>query len=344
MSEIARQSTARTFIVGPVLDADGAAVTDGVIADFKLSKNGAAPAAFNGSATLTHRHTGFYSLAATTSDLDTVGSAVATIDDGTNACPPLRITVVEEAVYDALFAASAAGYGTAQTGDSFARLGAPAGASIAADIATVDTVADAIKAKTDSLTFTVAGVIDANVTYVTGTAFSTQGGSNFRTWFQNAGNPSTHTLASWHTNITGIGTDTDAIIAAFGDVPTNVWAAGTRTLTSNGNDPTAAAIASAVRTELTTELGRIDAAVSSRLATASYTAAPTTAQILAAGDVDGYSLENALKLVLAALAGKLSGAATNTVTVRAADDSKARITATVDADGNRSAVTLDATG
>jgi hypothetical protein len=324
MSEIARQSTARTFIVGPVLDADGAAVTDGVIADFKLSKNGAAPAAFNGSATLTHRHTGFYSLAATTSDLDTVGSAVATIDDGTNACPPLRITVVEEAVYDALFAASAAGYGTAQTGDSFARLGAPAGASIAADIATVDTV--------------------ANVTYVTGTAFSTQGGSNFRTWFQNAGNPSTHTLASWHTNITGIGTDTDAIIAAFGDVPTNVWAAGTRTLTSNGNDPTAAAIASAVRTELTTELGRIDAAVSSRLATASYTAAPTTAQILAAGDVDGYSLENALKLVLAALAGKLSGAATNTVTVRAADDSKARITATVDADGNRSAVTLDATG
>ena len=33
---------------------------------------------------------------------------------------------------------------TAQTGDSFARLGAPAGASIAADIATVDTVADGI--------------------------------------------------------------------------------------------------------------------------------------------------------------------------------------------------------
>lgn len=37
------------------------------------------------------------------------------------------------------------------TGDAYARLGAPAGASIAADIATVDTVADAIKAKTDNL-------------------------------------------------------------------------------------------------------------------------------------------------------------------------------------------------
>ncbi len=40
---------------------------------------------------------------------------------------------------------------TAQTGDNFARLGAPAGADLAADIATVDTVADGIKASTDNL-------------------------------------------------------------------------------------------------------------------------------------------------------------------------------------------------
>jgi hypothetical protein len=52
---------------------------------------------------------------------------------------------------------------TAQTGDSYARIGAPAGASISADIATVDTVADAIKAKTDSLTFTVSNQVDSNV-------------------------------------------------------------------------------------------------------------------------------------------------------------------------------------
>lgn len=41
--------------------------------------------------------------------------------------------------------------------------------------------------------------------------------------------------------------------------------------------PTAAANATAVRTELTTELGRIDAAVSSRMATFSYTTPPTAA-------------------------------------------------------------------
>ena len=38
---------------------------------------------------------------------------------------------------------------TAQTGDNFARLGAPAGASVSADIATVDTVVDAILAMLD---------------------------------------------------------------------------------------------------------------------------------------------------------------------------------------------------
>lgn len=79
---------------------------------------------------------------------------------------------------------------TAQTGDAFARLGAPAGASVSADIAAVksetaaivadtnelqtdlanggrlDLLVDAIKAKTDSLTFTEAGTVDANVQMV----------------------------------------------------------------------------------------------------------------------------------------------------------------------------------
>ena len=65
---------------------------------------------------------------------------------------------------------------------------------------------------------------------------------------------------------------------------------------------------------------------------------------LAAGDIDGFSLENAMKLTIAPLAGKLAGAGTSTNTIRAADDSKARITATVDAAGNRTAITLDVTG
>jgi hypothetical protein len=72
--------------------------------------------------------------------------------------------------------------------------------------------------------------------------------------------------------------------------------------------------------------------------------ASSATSILAAGDVDGFTIEQTLKLCLAALAGKLSGAATATVTIRAADDSKNRIVATVDSSGNRSAITLDGAG
>jgi hypothetical protein len=107
---VARQSTARTVTVGPVLDADGVAVTTAVVGDFKLKKNGAASAALNASATLTHDVTGHYTLALTASDLDTVGQAEVVIDKTTDACPVKEITVLEEAVYDAFYAASAVGY------------------------------------------------------------------------------------------------------------------------------------------------------------------------------------------------------------------------------------------
>lgn len=58
----------------------------------------------------------------------------------------------------------------------------------------------------------------------------------------------------------------------------------------------------------------------------------------------GLTFRQACRLMAAALAGKVSGAATSTVIVRnAVADSKNRMTATVDADGNRSAITIDAT-
>jgi hypothetical protein len=51
-----------------------------------------------------------------------------------------------------------------------------------------------------------------------------------------------------------------------------------------------------------------------------------------------------LRLMAAALAGKVSGAAGTTVTIRDVNDTRNRIVATVDANGNRSAVTLDGAG
>lgn len=54
---------------------------------------------------------------------------------------------------------------TAQTGDNFARLGAPAGASIAADILTANN-------KVSGLTFTSAGKVDSNILAINGDATS----------------------------------------------------------------------------------------------------------------------------------------------------------------------------
>lgn len=56
----------------------------------------------------------------------------------------------------------------------------------------------------------------------------------------------------------------------------------------------------------------------------------------------GLTPRGALRLIAAALAGKVSGAGGSTVTIRNVGDTKNRIQATVDSDGNRSAVTTDA--
>ena len=57
----------------------------------------------------------------------------------------------------------------------------------------------------------------------------------------------------------------------------------------------------------------------------------------------GYTLKQAQRVQLAAAGGKLSGAASTNVKIRDVGDGTDRIDATVDADGNRTAVTLDVT-
>lgn len=74
---------------------------------------------------------------------------------------------------------------------------------------------------------------------------------------------------------------------------------------------------------------------------------PSAATIAAA--VWATVIENSLtalewmRLMGASLLGKLSGAATTTVSIRDTADSKNRVVATVDSDGNRTGVTLDGT-
>jgi hypothetical protein len=86
------------------------------------------------------------------------------------------------------------------------------------------------------------------------------------------------------------------------------------------------------------------------LSAAQVTAAvPTAAQNaaglldLAAGVETGLTVRQGFRLIVAASAGKLSGAATTTVSIRNTGDDKNRVVAQVDSSGNRTSVTYDLT-
>jgi hypothetical protein len=166
---IIRKSTARTILVGPVLDSTGAAKTDEVVASIKVTKNGTV-GAINGSATLTHDHAGKYRLAYTATDSDTVGLLEFSLNSGTNDMPIVRLNVVEEAVFDALFAASAAGYQVP--------IWATAGSTVNLSATTIKTLTDAVAlpaTATIAITGNITGNLSGSVGSVTGAVGSVTG-------------------------------------------------------------------------------------------------------------------------------------------------------------------------
>ena len=78
-------------------------------------------------------------------------------------------------------------------------------------------------------------------------------------------------------------------------------------------------------------LTNLDAAVSTRA---------TVATILAGNIEDSITVAHAMQAILSACAGKSDGGGSTTIHFRDQADSKNRITATVDANGNRTAITL----
>ena len=98
----AKQSTAATLIVGPVLDSTGAEHTGLIIGDLSLSKNGGTLTALAAAATLTHIANGQYTLVMTTGNLDTLGRAQITCNKSTYQMPPIGLVVVPAMVFDSL--------------------------------------------------------------------------------------------------------------------------------------------------------------------------------------------------------------------------------------------------
>lgn len=285
---------------------------------------------------------GWYDLTLTTSHTDTVGELLVVVQDD-SVCLPVhaRFQVVEEAVYDALFAGSAAGeLAVKLSTQGKADVNAEADAALSdygANTTTPPTaaaVADAVldEAMSGHTTPGTLGKAVADVLEDTGTTL-----------------PST--LSTISTNVLTLVTKLTTGITSLaewlgllagkqaGDATalTEIRATGAG---SGTYDPTTDS-GEAIRD--TAPLGTAMRGTDSAYTGTPPTAAQNATELLdqAAGVETNRTVRGALRLILSACVGKMSGGATTTNTFRDTNDSKDRITATVDADGNRSAVTLD---
>ena len=98
----AKQSTAATLIVGPILDSAGAEYASAVIGDLSIAKNGGTLTALAASATLTHIANGQYTLVMTTGNLDTLGRLQITCNKSTYQMPPIGLNIVPAMVFDSM--------------------------------------------------------------------------------------------------------------------------------------------------------------------------------------------------------------------------------------------------
>lgn len=164
MAILLRQSTASQEVaLGYFLDsADGnSEETTLTIAntDIKLHKTGATTLANKNSGGATHISNGIYYAVLDATDTDTLGPLVIFCHVAGALAVRVECLVVTSAAYDVM---------TAATGDAYARLGAPAGASVSADVAAVKAETASIQTDTNDIqtrlpAALVSGRIDASV-------------------------------------------------------------------------------------------------------------------------------------------------------------------------------------
>jgi PKD repeat protein len=98
--QLLKQSTAATVVVGPVLDADGAAVTTATVTNFSIAKNGTVAALT--SETVTHSANGYYTIALTATNTNTLGRLDIIVNASTMSMANHRYDVLVAATYDAI--------------------------------------------------------------------------------------------------------------------------------------------------------------------------------------------------------------------------------------------------
>ena len=153
-----KQSTARNLMVFLTDSTDHVSGLAGATLTITLSKNGAAFASI--SPTVTDRGNGWYSVALTSAHTDTLGDLV--VRATASGADPIDL---REQVFAGLPGESVTVSSIATDAITATSIATSAVTEIQSGLATSADLT-AVKAKTDSLTFTVAGVVDSNIQYV----------------------------------------------------------------------------------------------------------------------------------------------------------------------------------
>lgn len=162
-----RQSTTATVLVGPVLDSTGAAVTTAVVGDFRIAKEGST--AILSGATVTHDANGYYRVALTTGNTDTVGRLAIYSNNTAQSMGTMRFTVLLPSVYDALIANATNTTGGLPT--ATAAISAFAGAISTFAGGAVASVTGAVGSVTGNVGGNVVGNVNGSVGSISGVSF-----------------------------------------------------------------------------------------------------------------------------------------------------------------------------
>jgi hypothetical protein len=354
MARLLKQSTSVDVPIGPFLDASDGVTAETALTitqpDIRLKKNGGAWAQKAAAQTLSHEENGYYEVTLDATDTNTLGLLrLAVAESG--ALPIWEDFIVLPAnVYDSLVAGS----------DT---LNANVTEWNSASVAVPET----------------AGVPVVDVGYAAGVAWGT-GAISAASIASNAitsakiatGAITTATFAAGAINAAAIAADaiTDAKVASDVTIASVTGAVGSVTGNVGGNvagsvgsvTGAVGSVTGAVGSVTGNVGGNVTGSVGSVVGNVGGNVTGSVGSVTTVSDKTGYSLSTAgvdavlddvvegsltlrhfIRLMGAALLGELSGAATTTIVVRDASDTKTRITATVDADGNRSAMSLDAT-
>lgn len=353
-----KQSTAsQSRTLGPFLDDTDfkTAETGLTIAntDIKLMVNGAASANKN-SGGGTHRVNGFYGVTFDATDTATVGElAVSVVVSG--ALPVFKtFFVVEEAVYDAIYGASAALAVGSVTGNVAGNVTGSVGSIASGGITSASYAAPT--AATYALGILAAGTAQSatstTLVLASATNFTTDsipvGGTLIITGGTGLGESR---IITAYTNSSDTATVSPAWTTTPDNTSTYVLFAGPPSVSTSLPDVNVASITAGAITSGAYAAGAItasaiaaDAIGASELATDAVTEIVNGVLDATDGVESGLTPRQALRIIAAVAAGKVSGAGTATIVFRnAVADSKNRITGTDDSSGNRTAITYDLT-